>query len=183
MSKTRFQWCVWITVGLLAIYAMAYVWATTLKSNLLATTWLATTMKELIPIVIGIAGALLAYAFNQRISFVSDLRSFWPKLVDAVQGLIQYTHLPAPTMTDFAKAQQALSTAIDEMRVYFGNVGQDADNVGSFPFEDLHQLPQIVGRLKPTKPIAKHVRDAARDEVVGKWKRIRKAMLPQIDRA
>lgn len=143
-------------------------------------------MEALIPIVLGIAVAWLGFVFNSRISFVTSLRQLWPILVSAIQETIQYTHLQRPEEEDFARVNQSLSTAIDEVRALFANIGEGTAirGRGLYPFEDLKTIQAQVSRLDPDNGVPTEAsREAVRSCIVDAWKRFRDAILPEFDRA
>ena len=72
----------------------------------------ASLFTDLLPITTVVAAAILAAAFQRRISYLQALRDLlWKQLVPAIQTAIQYTHAPTPEL--FAKAHESVSTAID----------------------------------------------------------------------
>ena len=182
MRRTRFfEHVIGAIIGLV-VYAAVFVW-TAAQGDLC---WLASAMKTLIPIVIGIAAAWLGFLFNSRISFVTALRQLWPVLVSAVQETIQYTHLDEPTQEDYARVNQTLSTAIDEVRALFANIGEKTAirGRGLYPFDDLKSIQDQVSKLNPDegKP-TEMTRKAVRSCIVDAWKRLRDLILPEFDRA
>jgi hypothetical protein len=110
MSVRRLRAWVFGTVGWLIVYALAYAYGVHQESP-----W-ASTLKDLTPIAIAIPGAVLAAGFNRRNSYLQAMRELWRQLIPAAQSAIQYTHLQSPTQQDFAKTQEALSSAIDLIR-------------------------------------------------------------------
>ena len=79
----------------------------------------AEALEALLPVALAIPAAILAAGFSRRNSYLQALRDVWRRLIPAVQGAIQYTHFSAPSQSDFAETQKALSTAIDELRGVF----------------------------------------------------------------
>jgi hypothetical protein len=47
------------------------------------------TFKDLIPFVIAIPAAWLAFCFQRRASYIQQLRAFWSDLVEVVQLSVQ----------------------------------------------------------------------------------------------
>ena len=182
MQRTRFsKHVIWIIVGL-GLYAAVFVWARA-QEDLRS---LASVMETLIPILLGIAVAWLGFVFNSRISFVIALRQLWPVLVSAIQETIQYTHLKKPKEEDFARVNQSLSTAIDEVRALFANIGEGTAiwGRGLYPFEDLKSIQDQVSTLNPDKGMPTGTtRIVVRSCIVDAWKRFRDSILPEFDRA
>lgn len=73
--------------------------------------------KDLIPVLIALPSATLAFAFQRRVSYLQALRALWAVLSRAVNGAIVYT--TTNTIRDdatFAKVIYDLEVAIDEVR-------------------------------------------------------------------
>ena len=61
---------------------------------------------------------------------------------------IQYTHMDhEPSKKEFAAVQQALSTAIDELRGVFKNIPARGTRTGLYPYENLKDIRDVVDWL------------------------------------
>jgi hypothetical protein len=105
-----------VVIGCLLFYAGAAAIAYAKQSYAVA------YFKDFLPAIIGIAAAILAAAFQRRISYLQALRELWKQLLPAIQTVIQYTHAEPPAPDLYAKAQEAISIAIDSVRGVFRNV-------------------------------------------------------------
>ena len=80
-----------ILIGVIAVYALALALAVFLRRPFAeAPSGYYATYKDLIPLVIAIPAAYLAFAFQRRGSYLQALRTVWEHMVGAV---------PAPSRT------------------------------------------------------------------------------------
>lgn len=137
--------------------------------------------KDLIPLLIAIPAAFLAYAIQRRTSYLSALREFWAELIPIVQTAVQYTHMPSPTQSDFSSTMKQLSTVIDSLRGVFKNV-PGSDLVGLYPYENLKDILNLVAWLGYKKNRTEHDRYWARRCITTLWASMHQAMLLEFDR-
>ena len=175
MSAKRLK--IWIRRCLygLILYAGFYVYAAFYAETL------AEILKTLIPLVLAFAAAFLAAGFNRRNSYLQAMRDLWQRLIPAVQAAIQYTHLAPPDQSDFARTQEALSTAIDELRGVFANVPTRTPT-GLYPYENLKDIREVISWLGYGKRF--RLADAARARlcITRLWQEMHTAMLGEFDR-
>ena len=162
-----------IRFGTAPVFAYAVVYAVT--KGACPTWWFTDVLERLIPVVIGLAGAWLAYVFNRRNSYLTGLPRLWRRLVRAVQAAIAYTHYPSPNQKRFDAVKKGLSTAIDEVRGHFGNIDEE------YPFPELKRIYDHFERLDPGRNPASA--PSVRTEIVACWKGLRDKLLPEFDRA
>lgn len=138
--------------------------------------------RDAAPFLFAIPAALLGYAFQQRFSYLASLRALWTRLVQAVNGAIQYTHDETPTAKEHAKVMAELGIAIDEVRGVYRNVGEKPGVVGLYPYEPIKDIYMLINELgyDVNDPVK---RKQTRDEIILKWQSIRFAFLSEFDRA
>ena len=177
MKLRAFQRQIGYCITPVLAYAVVYAWL----KGACPQWWFTEVLERLIPVVMGLAGAGLAYVFNRRNSYLTGLPSLWRQLVKAVQGAIHYTKVEADS-EQFQQVKKGLSTAIDEVRGHFGNIGEDERTGGLYPLEPLKRIYCEFERLDPAN---EEVADASgvREQMVRHWKDLRAELLPEFDRA
>src|SRR4029079_5856379 len=91
--------------------------------------------KDLIPLVIAIPAAYLAFCFQRRNSYLQALRSLWSNMVGAVQAARTYTYTPEPSRELYSETLGKLGMVIEEVRGVFKNIPAKGSPVGWYPFE------------------------------------------------
>ena len=179
MSASQLYRRVYMWVLALSVYAAVYLYAKLLIAN---PVW-AQTLETLVPIAVAVAVVCLAADFNRRNSYLHALRDFWRSLVPAAQTVIQYTHLSEPSKEDFARAQEALSTAIDELRGVFENIPVPRHRTGLYPYENLKDIKVVLDWLSYGEGFRGDDVHRARACIVKLWQEMHSAMLSEFDRA
>ncbi|MGI9413092.1 MAG: hypothetical protein ACR2PM_05455, partial [Hyphomicrobiales bacterium] len=125
----------------------------------------------------------IGYSFQRRISFVNDLRQFWPDLVEAVQRTVEYLRRDEGDLREFERTLTALRSRIDDARALFRRSSATDSGSGKYPYEGItriHDLLKDFGyRDAPPAEEAKQVRS----EIVAEWQRVRGQILREFDRA
>jgi hypothetical protein len=140
------------------------------------------TYKDLLPLVIAIPAAYLAYAFQRRGSYLQALRGLWSHMVSAVSAALAYTECPEPTEERYAAVLTGLGVAIEEVRSVFQDVPTRAAAEGWYPFEPVKQIYEEVKRLGFGGSATAARREAARASIYELWKRSRSRLLSEFDR-
>lgn len=140
------------------------------------------TFKDMIPLLISIPAAWLGYCVQRRSAYLQQLRSLWSKLVDAIQSSMQYTHLAQPTQQEYSIVLIKLSSAIDEVRGLFCNLGEMDKEVGLYPFEPLKDIYGLIEKLGYDNSFATDKADEVRKKVFALWKDVRQELLKEFDR-
>ena len=174
-SRRLWVWTVSCSIWLF-IYASLYIYAA-----IYSCPW-KDTLESLIPMALAIPGALLLHAFNRRNSYLQAMRDLWQRLIPAVQTAIQYTHLSPPDAADFARTQEALSTAIDMLRGVFANVPTSRQPPGLYPYENLKDIHKIIAWLDYGSRFRLADAEQARRCMVRLWQEMHVAMLDEFDR-
>jgi hypothetical protein len=141
------------------------------------------TYKDLIPFVIAVPAAFLAYGFQQRGSYLQGLRSLWGNMVGAIAAALTYTELPNPSKEQYAETLQRLSSTIEEVRGFYRNVPGDLATGGWYPFEPVKQIFDAVKALGFGEGATDHLRAQAHDAIYGMWKRTRAQFVTELDLA
>jgi hypothetical protein len=138
--------------------------------------------KDAVPLIIAIPAAWLGFCLQRRQAYLKEVRELWTKLVVSVQDAIQYTHLSNPLQSEYAKVLRSLSTAIEELRSVFSNVGEAQGKVGLYPFECIKTIHMVVSRLGFGEEMTGESAKAARALIVADWKKLRYYYLGELER-
>jgi hypothetical protein len=136
-------------------------------------------VKDLFPLVIGILAVLVADWLQQRAIFVQSLRSLWSHVIEAKVELIAYTHDPERTSAKYISVFKVLSTAIDEMRGVYRNVGEGRREVGLYPYEPLHDMRKALVSLGPNPD--PQAAEKAREKIKQGWDSLRFEFLQEFN--
>jgi len=140
------------------------------------------TFKDLTPLLISIPAAWLGYCVQRRSAYLQQLRSLWSKLIDAVQSSIQHTHIKQPSQAEHSDILVKLSSAIDEVRSLFCNLGETDKDVGLYPFEPLKDIYGLIEKLSYGKDFSSDKGNEVRKKVFALWKDVRQEFLKEFDR-
>jgi hypothetical protein len=135
--------------------------------------------KDVLPMLIAIPAAYLAYSFQRRASYLQALRELWKLLIPAVQRAIQYTYLEKPDPKEFGEVMRDLSTVVDSLRGVFRNVPAEGP-VGLYPYEPLKDIWEVMSWLRDGRTEAERYR--ARRCIRQLWYDVHAAMLLEFDR-
>jgi hypothetical protein len=171
------------TLGVIAVYAVAIGLGIYLRVIYPGPASLAyETYKDLIPLIIAIPAAYLAFAFQRRTSYVQALRALWSTMVTAVQGARTYVRTDTPTRELYDQTLAGLSIAIEEARAVFKNLPVSGDDTGWFPFEPIKQIHDLVRDLGYGSHADAPRRTAASADINSMWKAMRDQLLREFDR-
>lgn len=140
------------------------------------------TYTDMLPLVIAIPAAYLAYCFQQRAHYLTSLRALWSRLVAAVSAAVVYTHVPAPSQTLYIETLKELGVVVEEVRGVFKNLPRRGDPVGWYPFEPVKQIYSEIETLGYGEAVTEAARRRARRRIVSLWKRNREKFLAEFDR-
>ncbi|MGV3708063.1 MAG: hypothetical protein ACO1Q7_04420 [Gemmatimonas sp.] len=140
------------------------------------------TFKDLLPVMIAIPAAYLAWAFQRRSSYVQTLRALWTNMVNAVAAALAYTELRAPSEDQHMAVLTKLSITIEEVRGVFTNVPVATAPNGWYPFEPIKQIYQAMKDLGFGEMATAESKARTRAEVFRMWKDSRKQLLAEFDR-
>lgn len=135
------------------------------------------TFRDLVPLIIAIPAAWLAYSYQRRQSYLKDVRDLYSQMVDATQDAIQYTYLEKPNQADFGKVLKSLSSLIEEIRSVFLNIGESEERAGLYPFEGIKKIHKAISNLGFGEKLNLDDRKRTRDTIVKEWKVVRRCFL------
>jgi hypothetical protein len=173
----------WVLILVVAIYSMALLLALWLRSPLSSDdSSYYRTYKDILPLIIAIPAAYLAFAFQRRGSYLQALRSLWSQLVGAISAALVYTETENPTKDQYLAALMKLSLAIEEVRGVFLNVPNEAEADGWYPFEPVKQIRQLILDLGHGEAATPEKRAAVNLKIYKMWKSSRNQLLAEFDR-
>ena len=123
MNRKKLQRRVWCVVGW---------YVTVLVAAVLCKRWCSpgyAVLKDFAIVTVVGPAALLAYWFQCRVSYLQAPRALFSRLIEAVNGAIQYAEHPCPTEAQHREVLGALAVVIDEVRGVFRNVSEPTSRV------------------------------------------------------
>ncbi|HWT00054.1 MAG TPA: hypothetical protein VN256_07395 [Pyrinomonadaceae bacterium] len=165
---------------MIAIYAVAIVVAFILKIKSFDRIY--GTYKDVMPLIIAMPAAYLAFCFQKRSSYMQTLRSLWSHIIEAVQSAYEYTYAPAPTREQYATTLSKLSMAIDEVRGVFCNLDQEKDGIGLYPFEPIKCIRDEIRKLGFGEEVSSEKQKRTRSTINEEWRELRGKFLLEFDR-
>jgi hypothetical protein len=141
------------------------------------------TYKDLVPILLGIPAAYLAYCFNLRNAHLQTLRSLWSNAIKAIQKARDYCYLRELTYPEYAATLGGLSAVIDEVRGVFKNLGETDKEIGLYPFEPLKDIFKLVQALKPETTTTEQQKHETKKRIDAHWRQLRTKFLRELERS
>ena len=140
-------------------------------------------LKDMSLVLVTVVAAYLANIFQKRSLFLNSLKEEWRDIVKSKSALFSYTQLEAPDREDYFVAYCKISETIDNMRAVYRNVGENARQVGIYPYEPLHDMRRALQSLKPDRglPITPDDRKLARDAIMQSFYALRETFLEELD--
>lgn len=138
--------------------------------------------KDLLPLATALPAAILAGIYQRRTSFLQQLRTTWTTLVDAVQDVVQFTHVARPEAPEFSKVMKKLSVVTDDFRSLYKNLREEKGSRGFYPFESLKQIQNAISEYYLAKDYSEPKQKATRKLVIGLWQQVRGPVLEEFDR-
>jgi|SRR5271157_143353 len=138
--------------------------------------------KDLLPLMVAIPAAWLAYCFHRRMSYLQALRSLWNDLVKAGKQAVEYTRWDTPrSEEDFRGTILELTKAIDSLRGVFRNVPRAGAPQGLYPYENLKDILKVIGWLGYGDRYTKDRANLAHDCIFRLWAEMHYALLQEFD--
>jgi hypothetical protein len=173
----------WLLFAVLAAFAATFTLAVYLRAPFAdAESSYYRTFKDVMPMMIAVPAAYLAFAFQRRNSYLQALRTLWSHMVEAVASAMAYTDLDAPSKEEYQAALMKLGVAIEEVRAVFKNVPMTGDEDGLYPFEPVKRIYREIRALGHGGQSDAATRLAARSRIYGMWKDSRTRLLAEFDR-
>jgi hypothetical protein len=131
--------------------------------------------KDLVPLIVAIPAAWLAYCFQRRASYLQQLRAAWEEAVGAIRGAILYTHKARPSAEDRGAVLADLGAAIDQLRGLFR--GAKAS-----PFASMEAIRAEIEALGTVEEVTAARAEAARSAIQEFWEVASGRLLLEFDR-
>lgn len=138
--------------------------------------------KDIIPLVIAIPAAYLAFAFQRRSSYLQALRTLWSHMVEAISAAFIYIETADPTEQQYLATLQKLSATIEEVRGVFKNIPTSASADGWYPFEPVKQIYKQIKDLGFGDMAKGKDRKKIGSIVSNMWRENRSRLLAEFDR-
>jgi hypothetical protein len=137
--------------------------------------------RDLVPLVVAIPAAWLAYGLQRRLSYLHQLRAVSARAVDAVQVAIRHTRKARPTADEAGAVLADLDAAIEGTRSLFLAVG---DRAGRAPdlAEALESIRAEVEALGSDGVWEPSKAEAARPAIEARWNQARESLFQDFDR-
>jgi hypothetical protein len=132
--------------------------------------------KDLIPLIVAIPAAWLAYCFQRRGSYLQQLRAAWNVAVAGAQGAIRYTSRTHPSSDDHGSVLADLGAAIDGVR----GLSRNPDSIPIASLEAIRSLIEALGVDSQATPAQA---EAARLAIQHHWEIASGRLLIEFDRA
>jgi hypothetical protein len=141
------------------------------------------TYKDMVPVLIAVAAAVLTGCVQRRISFLTEVRKLYDQSIKAFEDALQYTHLKKTDQPQFAAVYNELACTIELFRGSFRNAGDSQGRRGLFPFEALKAITDWHSYLHFGPTYKRWERQRARDAMVILWQEhFRPPLLGELDR-
>ena len=172
-----------VLVLVMATYAIAIIFAVWLRAPFaVEETSRYRTYKDILPLVIAIPAAYLAFAFQRRNSYLQALRALWSQIVGAITEALTYTEMSSPSQAEHLVVLSSLRAAIEEVRGVFKNVPANSPPEGWYPFEPIKQVYNLVHDLGYGQDNSSATRLIAHTAIYEMWKSSRSQLLAEFDR-
>ena len=179
MSKRRLRY---ILLSVMGIYALAIAAAIALRVSYPQPGSLPyPTFKDLVPFIIAIPAAYLAFAFQRRASYLQAMRFTWTQTVNAVAAAMTYTEITSPDREHYIRTLEKLSAAIEEVRGVFMSAPASKHMGAWYPFKPLQEIRKVISSLGDGETTAEARRDA-HHQIWVLWKANRGQMVNEFDR-
>jgi hypothetical protein len=131
--------------------------------------------KDLVPLIVAIPAAWLAYCFQRRASYLQQLRTAWVDAVASVQGAIQLTCENRPSSHAKGAVLASLGASIDGLR----GLSRGGKSSAIVALETIRELVEAIGSDEIATP-SKFA--AARTAIQATWDVASEGLLVEFDR-
>lgn len=172
-----------ITLMVICTYVLAILLGILLRVCDTGPDWIIySTYKDLIPLIIAIPAAYLAFSFQRRSSYVQAMRAYWSMLVRAVQSAYCYTYECQPSFEQHCRVLKELRIVIDEARGVFENIRIPEDPRGWYPFQPIKDMYKDILVFGYGVNVSLEEQEALRSRIDKRWKLVRSELLREFDR-
>lgn len=137
----------------------------------------ATAAAVFAAVFVVVPAAVLAFCFQQRTSYLQQLRALWSKSIEAGQAAILATIDGQDNVEAVNAARAKVSTAIDEVRGVFKRIGPDS----AYPYEPIKDIYDELGIYQRCSDLGQ--REATHRRILDLWKLYRDNLLKEFDTA
>jgi len=138
--------------------------------------------KDVMPLLIAIPAAYLAYAFQRRNAYMQALRAVWGPLTESISAALMFADSSKPSLEQQSEVLRKLSRSIEEVRALYKNVPAASNQKGWYPFEPLKQIYQLLREVDPSKARMENERKHTVDSCYTMWRESREQFLVEFDR-
>jgi hypothetical protein len=127
--------------------------------------------------------AYLSNVYQKRSSFIEALRQEWNEILRAKSAVFAFTHIDAPTHSQYVDTFCVVSETIDNMRVVYRNVGETSELIGLYPYAPLHDIRRALQTIDPRKrpSTTADERKLVRDAMLQSFYALRECFLEELD--
>lgn len=135
-------------------------------------------LKDMSPLLLGILAVFLTSWYQQRMAFLQALRALWSHLIEAKVAMLAYAATSSKTDDAYHAAYQQISSAIDEMRTVYRNVGENDRYIGWYPYEPLNDMRKALEGLRRNSD--ERAAEHARELIEASWAALRWRFLQEV---
>ncbi len=141
------------------------------------------TIKDVIPLMLGVVAVVLSDGLQRRGRFLNSLRDEWRNIVRAKSALTLYCEKGRTDVDFYLAAFHVLSEAIDSLRVVYRNVDETSETIGYYPYEPLHDMRRYFEAIDPRhrEATTKEEFRTAQAQIVESFLALREVFLDEID--
>lgn len=139
--------------------------------------------RELSPAVLLLATAWLVFCFQRRVSFLNNLRVFWPPLVESVQRAIEYLRRAEGDIEEFERTLTALRSRMDDSRILFRWKKRSRKADGRHPCEGITHIHKMFQGFGFHERMPEEEQRQVHDTILNIWHRVRGQILKEFDQA
>ncbi|MCD0164241.1 hypothetical protein [Deinococcus sp. 12RED42] len=129
-------------------------------------------IKDFVAILTALPAALLAFAVQQRLVFIKEVRDSYKDCVAAIEDAIYFCRRTTLDEDEKLSVLKGLSVAIERVRAVYSD-----RNSTNYPVIGLHKIYQIVNKVRKESEMP-----SSHDEIIRLWKPTRQIFLTEIDR-
>lgn len=129
-------------------------------------------IKDFVAILTALPAAFLAFAVQQRLVFIKEMRDIYKDCLVSVEEAIYFCKSRSFESDEKLHVLKSLSIAIDKVRAVLSN-GKSK----SYPVVGMHKIYKIIDKMSHEGEML-----SAHDEIIDLWKSTRQIFLDEMDR-
>jgi hypothetical protein len=139
-------------------------------------------MRDMALVFVTMVAAYLANVFQKRTKFVGSLEEEWRAMVKTKASMVTYCERENTTLDDYLEVYERISSALDNMRIVYCNVGETDQLIGLYPYSPLHDMRRALESLDPRHGIiSNEQRAVARAAIQQSFAALRETFLEELD--